>query len=79
MRAYIFITARPGTSKQLLEKIKSIRDISGVKLADSIFGRFDAIVVIEADTIYTVGDIVYQIIEKQPDIIHTETAIVLSD
>jgi len=79
VRAYVFITARPGTSKRLLSKIKTLKDISGVKLADSIFGRFDAIVMIEADTVYTLGEIVYKIIEKQPDIIHTETAIVLSE
>jgi len=73
------ITAKPGTSKQLLSRIKSIRGISGVKAADSVFGRFDAIVVIEADTIYNLGDVVYQIIEKQEDIVHTETALVLSE
>ncbi len=41
----------------------------------SVFGRYDAIVVIDSDTIEEIGNVVYQVIEKNPNIIHSETAV----
>ena len=74
MRAYILITAKPGTSEELLSSLKEARTLKGVVSADSVFGRFDAIVVIDVETLEEIGNIVYQVIEKNPNIIHTETA-----
>jgi DNA-binding Lrp family transcriptional regulator len=75
MRAYILINAKPGTSQDLIRKIKS--RVKEVVQADSIYGRFDAIVTIEAPNLESVTDIVYKVIEKDPNIMHTETCVVL--
>lgn len=76
MRAYIFIKTKPGTSEEVVKRIKS--HVKEVVQADSIYGRFDAIVIIEAPKLEDINEIVYKVIEKDPNIIHTETSIVLS-
>lgn len=75
MRAYILITTKPGTSEEVVGAIKATREVKGVVLADSVYGRFDAIVVIEAPDLQTISSIVYKVIEKIPNITHTETAL----
>jgi DNA-binding Lrp family transcriptional regulator len=76
MRAYVLLTAKPGTSEKVLEAIKLAKEIN-VILADSVYGRFDAVVVIEAPDIKVLSDMVYELIGKHPDITHTETLITL--
>jgi len=76
MRAYIFIQTRPGTSEEVVKRIKS--NVKEVVQADSIYGRFDAVVIIEAAKLEDIHEIVYKVIEKDPNIIHTETSLVLS-
>lgn len=75
MRAYVLITAKPGTSEEVIKAIKATRKIKGVVQADSIYGRFDAIIIIEAPDLNTISSIVYKVIEKIPNVIHTETAL----
>ncbi len=77
MRAYILITTRPGTSEDVLAKLKETRALKGVVSADTVFGRYDAIVVIDSDSLEEIGNVVYQVIEKNPNIIHSETAVAL--
>ena len=77
MRAYIFINTKPGTSKEVVKRIKS--QVKEVIQADSIYGRFDAILIIETANLESISKILYKIIEKDPNIIHTETSLVLSD
>ena len=76
MRAYIFIETKPGASEEVVKRIKS--KVKEVVQADSIYGRFDAIVVIEAPNLESINEILYKVIEKDPNIIHTETSLVLS-
>ncbi|MEM2210301.1 MAG: Lrp/AsnC ligand binding domain-containing protein [Nitrososphaerales archaeon] len=76
MRAYIFIKTKPGTSEEVVKRIKN--NVKEVIQADSIYGRFDAIVIIEAPKLEDINEIVYKVIEKDPNIIHTETSLVLS-
>ena len=71
----MFITAKPGTSEEVVKAIKEAREIEGVVQADSIYGRFDAIVIIEAADMKTISSTVYKVIEKIPNVIHTETAL----
>ena len=76
MKAYILIGTKPGTS---LEVVKRIKDkTKEVTVADAIFGRYDAILTIEAPALETINQIVYKIIEKDPNVIRTETSIVLT-
>ncbi|MCW3975814.1 MAG: Lrp/AsnC ligand binding domain-containing protein [Candidatus Bathyarchaeota archaeon] len=69
VRAFVMITMKPGTSK----KIVSSRKIRGIKIANSVFGRFDAVAVIEATDLEELKKIIYEMIEQHPDVIHTET------
>jgi DNA-binding Lrp family transcriptional regulator len=38
-----------------------------------VFGRFDAVAVIEATDLEELKKIIYEMIEQHPDVIHTET------
>jgi len=76
VRAYIFIETKPGTSEEVVKKIKE--RVKEVVQADSIYGRFDAIILIEAPDLESLNEIVYKVIEKDSNIIHTETSLVLS-
>jgi len=76
MRAYIFIETKPGTSEEVVKRIKS--RVKEVVQADSIYGRFDAVIIIEAPNLESINEILYKVIERDPNIIHTETSLVLS-
>ncbi|RLI28725.1 Lrp/AsnC family transcriptional regulator [Candidatus Bathyarchaeota archaeon] len=77
MRAYIFIRTKPGTSEEVVRRIRS--KVEGVIQADSIYGRFDAVVLVEAPDLESINELVYRVIGRDPDIVHTETSIVLSE
>ena len=76
MRAYIFVETKPGTSLEVVERIK--KKVKEVVQADAIYGRYDAIVIVEAPDLESINEILYKVIEKDPNIIHTETSLVLS-
>jgi DNA-binding Lrp family transcriptional regulator len=65
------VTVKPGTS----EEIVGSRKIKGVKMANSVMGRFDAVVVVEAESLDELNRIIYEMVEKHPNVIHTETMI----
>ena len=71
IRAFILIRTIPGTS----QKIVTSRKIRGVKLASSVFGRFDAVLVVEAKDMTELSRIVYEIVAQHPNVRHTETLI----
>jgi len=75
VRAYILIRTKPGTSEEVVKRIKE--RVKGVVQADSIYGRYDAIVIIEAPNLESINEIVYKVIGKDPNIIHTETSLTL--
>ena len=60
---------RPGTSEEIVQS----RKIKGVTLANSVLGRFDAIAVVEANSSEELTNIIYEMIEKHPNVVHTET------
>ena len=76
MKAYILLSTKPGTSLDVVKKIKE--KVKETIIADAIFGRYDAIVVLEAPALEDINQVVYKIIEKDPNVIRTETSIVLS-
>lgn len=76
MRVYVFIETKPATSLQVIERIKS--KVKEVIQADAIYGRYDAVIIIEAPSLESINEILYKVIEKDPNIIHTETSLVLS-
>jgi len=76
MKAYILLSTKPGTSLEVVQRIKE--KVTEVIVADAIFGRYDAIIVLEAPALENINQVVYKIIEKDPNVIRTETSIVLS-
>jgi len=76
MKAYILLSTKPGTSLEVVKKLKE--RVKETVTADAIFGRYDAIVVLEAPALDEINKVVYKIIEKDPDVIRTETSIVLT-
>jgi DNA-binding Lrp family transcriptional regulator len=75
MKTYILVVAKPGTSENV---VKAIQDkVKEVVQADSVWGRYDAILTIEAPTLEKITDIVYKIVASHPEIVHTDTAISL--
>jgi len=78
LRAYILITTKPGTSEEVVAAIKGTKNLKGVKLIDSVYGRFDAVVVVEVENLEELTRLTYKIIEKLPNVTHTETLISLT-
>lgn len=76
MKAYILIQTKPGTSERVVSRIK--KKVKEVVQADAIYGRYDAIVLVEAPDLESINEILYKVIEKDPNIMHTETSLVLS-
>ncbi|MGQ9596465.1 MAG: Lrp/AsnC ligand binding domain-containing protein [Thermoproteota archaeon] len=74
IKAYVFIVTKPGTS---IDVVKEIRKVKGVQSADPIYGRFDIIATIEAETPEELTKLMYEVIERVPSILRTETSIVL--
>ena len=77
MRGYVLLNTKPGTSEEVLKSLKESRLLKSVVSADSVFGRFDVILVIEAKDMEEFGNILYQVIEKNPNVISTETCFAL--
>jgi len=71
LRAFVMITVKPGTSEEIVKS----RRIKGVKMANSVLGRFDAVAVIEAESLEELRKIIYEMIEQHPNVVHTETLI----
>jgi DNA-binding Lrp family transcriptional regulator len=71
--AYVLVKTKPGTSKEIV----SSRLIRGVQMAHSVVGRYDAVLAIKADDLQALSKIVYEVIEKHPNIVSTETLLAL--
>jgi DNA-binding Lrp family transcriptional regulator len=71
VRAFVMLNVEPGTSQQIVES----RRIKGVKIANSVLGRYDAVVIIEAKDLQELKKIIYEMIEQHPNVTHTETLI----
>ncbi len=78
MKAYIFLQTKPGTSEEVLKHLTELTEVKGVTQVDSVYGRFDAIVTVEAPDLEQLGDMVYKVVERTPNVTHTETAVVLT-
>lgn len=74
VKAYVFVITKPGTSIEVSNEIKKIK---GVHSADPIYGRFDVVATIEVERPEELTRLLYEVIEKIPNIVRTETSIVL--
>ncbi|MEM2095203.1 MAG: Lrp/AsnC ligand binding domain-containing protein [Candidatus Caldarchaeum sp.] len=77
VKAYVLVSAKPGTSEEVTNYLKEARNIKGVVSADSVFGRYDAIITVEVDGLAELSQLIYKVIEKVPNVVRTETCIVL--
>ncbi|RLI04883.1 Lrp/AsnC family transcriptional regulator [Candidatus Bathyarchaeota archaeon] len=77
MRAYILINTKPGTSEEVVKEIRTSKEAGKIKMADSVYGQYDAVVVLEVEDLKEIMETVYKVIEKNPNIIKTETLISL--
>ena len=66
--AYVLVQTKPGTSHEVLAS----RRIRGVAMASSVFGRYDAVLVITAENMDELAKTVYYVVEKHPNVQHTE-------
>jgi DNA-binding Lrp family transcriptional regulator len=71
IRAFVLVKTRPGTS----EEVVRARGVKGVKLANSVLGRYDAVLVIEARDLVELRKTIYEALEKLEHVEHTETLI----
>ncbi len=71
LRAFVLVKMKPGTSEEIVRS----RRIRGVKMANSVLGRYDAVVVIEAVSLEELRKIIYEMVEQHPNVVHTETLI----
>ncbi len=79
MKAYVFLQTKPGTSKEVPQYLAKLAKVEGVTQVDSVYGRFDVIITIEAPDLERLGEVVYEVIERIPNVTRTETAVVLSE
>jgi len=71
LRAFVLVKMKPGTSEEIVRS----RRIRGVKMANSVIGRYDAVVVVEANSLEELQKIIYEMIEQHPNVTRTETLI----
>ncbi len=75
MRAYVNIETKPGTAISVVKRLR--KNNREVLSADAIYGRFDAICVIQADILEDIDRIVFEKIQSDKNVTKTETSIVL--
>lgn len=46
-------------------------------MANSVFGRFDAVIVISAKDMDEFNKIMYEVVERHPNVVHTETLLAI--
>jgi DNA-binding Lrp family transcriptional regulator len=68
LMAYVLVRTKPGTSHEIIAS----RKIRGVKMANSVFGRYDAVLVISAKDMDELSETIYNVVEKHPNVEHTE-------
>lgn len=74
MKGYVLIKIRTGETE---EAIRQMREVMGVIEANPTFGPYDAVAVVEARDVKTIGRIVVQGIQPVVGVIETLTCLVI--
>ncbi|MEM0444285.1 MAG: Lrp/AsnC ligand binding domain-containing protein [Candidatus Caldarchaeum sp.] len=69
--AYVLVQTEPGTSHEIVAS----RSLPGVKMAHSVFGRYDAVLVVSADNLSDLSNKVYEAVGRHPRVVRVETLI----
>ncbi len=72
VKAYVFINAKADTSQAVAEQFKSIE---GVSNAYVVFGNYDIVVEIHAETAKKLRELITESIRKVDDIVSTTTMV----
>ncbi len=67
--AYVLVKTKPGTSKEIVGS----RVIRGVKMVHNVVGQYDAVLVISAANLEALSKTIYDVVERHPNVVHTET------
>jgi DNA-binding Lrp family transcriptional regulator len=73
-RAYILIECTVGRTKDV---INGLRHLKGIKSVETVTGPYDAIAIVEVDTLNEIGDLVTQNIHPITGITRTVTCLVV--
>ena len=71
-KAYVLIEAQVGKTKQVVE---AIRKIQGVVSVDAVTGPYDAIAVIQGETLNDIGDLIVEKVHPVSGISRTVTCL----
>jgi DNA-binding Lrp family transcriptional regulator len=74
VKAYVLISAQVGKIKQVIE---AVRNIQGVVSVDAVTGPYDAIAVIQAETLNDFEDLIVEKVHLLAGISRTVTCIVV--
>jgi DNA-binding Lrp family transcriptional regulator len=76
MKAYILITISTG---QIEQAVEHLRRLEGVVEANMAFGPYDAVAVVEAEDVKTLGKIMATRIQPIPGVLETLTCLVVDE
>ncbi|MEM1945423.1 MAG: Lrp/AsnC ligand binding domain-containing protein [Candidatus Caldarchaeum sp.] len=69
--AYVLVQTLPGTSHEVVAS----RNVPGVIMANSVFGRYDAVIVMSADSLKDLSRKVYEAVGRLPYVVKVETLV----
>ena len=72
MKAYVLINIRAGAIKEV---VKNLRRLDNIAEAHMTFGPYDAVAVIEADSLAKIGSIIYSDVQPIPGVLETLTCL----
>jgi DNA-binding Lrp family transcriptional regulator len=73
-KAYVLIEARVGKTKQVVE---AIRKLQGVVSVDTVTGPYDAIAIIQGETLNDIGELIVSKVHPVAGISRTVTCLAL--
>ena len=74
VRAYVLINTDPGVEEEFLEQIRAIE---GVKKAESVYGMYDFVAEVEADTMEKLKEIITWKIRRLENVRSSVTLVVV--
>jgi len=76
MKAYVLITARTGEVTAIIRQVKRIEEVIDAHIT---FGPYDAVVVVEAEDVKKIGNVVHHEIHPVPGVLDTLTCLAVDD
>ncbi|NIS81751.1 MAG: Lrp/AsnC family transcriptional regulator [Anaerolineales bacterium] len=76
MRAYILINIRTGEIRQV---VRHLKQVEGVVEAHMTFGPYDAVAVVQAEDVKSIGDTMASAIQPIPGVLDTLTCLAVEE